>query len=194
LLLDLYDDVLVAMAEIESQLGSKLKKVQAVEGKAREALLQYELEKGLAALPKDEYGALWVLKKMRDEGSLPEFVWREIVRRTPLKHDQAGSDWESVTALEKESRNRNDETTRRWIEIMKKWTVDSTAWREKHGTDLSLVPIRAVCDQVAESPSTCAASSPPPGSARRRPGTRRRARPRHSGRSMPTASSSRAPA
>jgi hypothetical protein len=162
-LLDVYDDVLVAMAEIESQLGSKLKKVQVVEGKTREALLQYELEKGLAALPKDEYGTLWVLKKMRDEGSLPEFVWREIVRKTPLKHDQAGRDWESVTALEKESRNRNDETTRRWVEIMKKWTVDSTAWREKHGTDLSLVPIRAVCDQVAEVSQHVRGIKPTPG-------------------------------
>jgi hypothetical protein len=150
-LLGIYDDVLSAKAEIESQLGSKRKKVQAVEGKAREALIESELEKALATLLKDEYGALWVLKKMHDEGSLPEFVWREIVRKTPLKHDQAGVDWESVTAAEKESKNRNDATTRRWIEIMKKWAVDSTtAWREKHGADLSLVSIQAVCNEVAE--------------------------------------------
>lgn len=162
MLLDIQDDALSAATEIEVKLGSKFKRVRAVEGKAREALVEHELEKALATLPKDEYGALWVLKKMHDDGSLPEFVWREIVRKTPLKHDQAGADWESVTASEKESKSRNDETTRRWIEIMKKW-VQGTAWREKHRADLSLVTIQAVCDQVAEMSQHARGVTPKPG-------------------------------
>jgi hypothetical protein len=149
-LLYILGEVADAEREVEAQLGSKLKKVTAVEDKARAALIEHELEKAFATLPKNEFDALWVLNKMHEQGSLPVFVWREIVRKTPLKHDEAKADWETVTDEEKESKSRNDATTRRWIDIMKAWASDNTAWREKHAADLSLVPIQAVCNEIAE--------------------------------------------
>ncbi len=162
-LLELLEGMYEAEARLEMELGSKLGKIRAVEERSRATLIEHLIDKALAALPKDEYEALAVLQKMQDAGSLPVFVWREIVRRTPLKHDKANADWEKRTDAELESMNRSDESTRRWKEILKQWLTNSTVWREKVDADLSLVTIQAVCDQIAEMSQRARGQKPTPG-------------------------------
>ncbi|HST54071.1 MAG TPA: DUF4157 domain-containing protein [Pyrinomonadaceae bacterium] len=141
----------------EAKLDSKpLKRVRerlhAAEEKRRAAVVEHELEKAAAAFSTlDDTQAVSVLRAMRANKVFPEWTWREIVRVTALKLEvEAGEDWERVTPEEDAEKNRKDPATVRWREIMKEWKKDVTAWREKHGKDLSLVVVRAVCNEIAE--------------------------------------------
>jgi len=143
--------------ELEGEIGSTTlrdarKQLEAARLKRRAALVEYEIERADAAFSKlDDMQALSVLKALRDKKVFPEWVWKEIVRVTALKLEvEEGVDWETVTPEEKKEKSANDATTKRWRQIMASWKKDVTGWREKHGDDLSLVVIRAVCNEICE--------------------------------------------
>ncbi len=141
----------------EERIGSKtLKQVRrrldAAETRRRAAVAEHELERAEAALSTlDDTQAVAILKAMRADNVFPEWVWRELVRVTALKLEvEEGEDWEKVTAEETEQRKQKDSVTKLWREIMGEWKKDVTGWRAKHGEDLSLVVVRAVCNEIAE--------------------------------------------
>ncbi len=141
----------------ESEIGAAplkavRKRIEAAEEKRRKAVAEDEIERALQAFSTlDDMQALAVIKAMRAEDAFPEWVWREIVRVTALKLEVTeGSDWETVTEEEKKQKTATDPSTKRWKQIMAGWKADVTGWREKHGSDLSLVVIRAVCNEICE--------------------------------------------
>jgi hypothetical protein len=142
-----------AEAKVDSKaLKGIRERIHAAEAKQRAAIIEQELEKAAKALSTlNDLQAVIVLKAMRANKAFPEWVWREIVRVTALKLEiEPGEDWERVTAEEEAGKNRRDPVTAHWREIMADWKKDTTGWREKHGKDLSLVVIRATCNEIAE--------------------------------------------
>ena len=142
-----------AEARIDSKALKRVReRIHAAEAKRRAAVIEQELEKAAAAFSTlDDMQAVTVLKAMRANKAFPEWVWREIVRVTALKLEvEPGEAWERVTPEEETGKNRKDPVTARWREIMAGWKKDVTGWREKHGKDLSLVVIRATCNEIAE--------------------------------------------
>ena len=148
-------DPLIKAAEAKIDSGA-LKRaresIHAAEKRRRAAVVEHELEKAAAAFSTlDDMQAVAVLKAMRAKKEFPEWAWREIVRVTALKLEIApGEDWERVTPEEEAGKNQKGPVAARWREIMAEWKKDVTGWREKHGKDLSLVVIRAVCNEIAE--------------------------------------------
>jgi hypothetical protein len=146
---------LIEAAEAQLDSGA-LKRVRerasAAEKRRRAAVVEHELEKAAAALSTlNDMQAVAVLKAMRARKEFPEWVWREIVRVTALKLEIApGEDWERVTPEEEAGKNQKGPVAARWRDIMGAWQKEITLWREKHGRDLSLVVIRAVCNEIAE--------------------------------------------
>lgn len=144
------------IAERETQIGPELKSVrkqmEAAKLKRRGVLIEHEIERADKAVAQlDDMQALSILKTMRDKNVFPEWVWKEIVRVTALKLEiPEGTDWETVTAEEKKEKKAADPVTKRWRQVMEAWKKDTTGWREKHGNDLSLVVIRAVCNEICE--------------------------------------------
>jgi hypothetical protein len=143
--------------ELEGEIGptslrEARKQRDAAKLKRRAALVEYEIERADSALSQlDDMQALSVLKALRDKKVFPEWVWKEIVRVTALKLEvEEGVDWETVTPEEKKEKSAGDAITKRWRQIMASWKKDVTGWREKHGNDLSLVVIRAVCNEICE--------------------------------------------
>jgi Domain of unknown function (DUF4157) len=140
----------------ETEIGPELKAVRkqlaAARLKQRNALIVHEIERADKALSQlDDLQALSVLKAMQDKHVFPDWVWKEIVRVTALKLETPeGTDWETVTAEEKQQKSAKDSVTKRWNQVMAEWKKDVTGWREKHGRDLSLVVVRAVCNEVCE--------------------------------------------
>lgn len=141
----------------EERIGSKTlkqvrRKLDAAETRRRAAVAEHELERAEAALSTlDDTQAVAILKAMRADNAFPEWVWRELVRVTALKLEvEEGEDWEKVTAEEEQQKKQKDPITKRWREIMAEWKKDVTGWRAKHGEDLSLVVVRAVCNEIAE--------------------------------------------
>lgn len=135
-------------------LGQARQSLKAAQKRRRAAVVEHELEKAAADLATlDDMQAVAVLKAMHDEGAFPDWVWRKIVRVTPLKLEvEEGEDWEkrSPEELELERVKPKDPITARWKSIMDEWLKNSTGWRERHGQDLSLVVIRAVCNEISE--------------------------------------------
>lgn len=141
----------------EERIGSKTlkqvrRKLDAAEDRRRAAVVEHELERAEAALSTlDDTQAVAILKAMRADNAFPEWVWRELVRVTALKLEiEEGEDWEKVTAEEEQQKKQKDPVTKRWRELMGEWKKDVTGWRAKHGEDLSLVVVRAVCNEIAE--------------------------------------------
>jgi hypothetical protein len=141
----------------EEKIGSKTlkqvrRKLDAAEDRRRAAVVEHELERAEAALSTlDDTQAVAILKAMRADDAFPEWVWRELVRVTALKLEvEEGEDWEKVTAEEEQQKKEKDPITKRWRELMGEWKKDVTGWRAKHGEDLSLVVVRAVCNEIAE--------------------------------------------
>ena len=144
------------IAELTEIIGAKRlkdvrKSIEAAEITRRNAVLEDKIERALAVLDSlDDSQTLVLLKEMRVRRAFPDWVWREIVRRTPLRLEEVDINWEKVTAEEKAAEGKNDPITKHWKAIMKGWIGEGSAWRDKHRGDLSLVTIRAVCDQIAE--------------------------------------------
>lgn len=94
-----------------------------------------------------EAEVLSTLKAMQKQ--FPDWMWKEIVSRTPLRLEVKEADWETLTP--EESKLRWDWNNQRWRSIMDAWErKDITAWRSQHERTLSLVVTRAVCNEVAE--------------------------------------------
>lgn len=112
------------------------------------ALLDYQVEQinqqvGILA----ESEVLKSLKAMKAQ--LPDWVWREIVRRTDLRLETTDMNWETQTAADVQERWKWENY--RWTSILNAWEgKDVTAWRAEHAATLTLIVTRAVCNEVAE--------------------------------------------
>jgi hypothetical protein len=138
-----------AEAKLDSKsLKGLRERLHAAEEKRSASVIEHELEKAAKALSTlTEAQALAVLKAMRAKDAFPEWVWRAIVRTTALRLEaKPGEDWERVTPAEESEMSRKG----RWQEVLKAWQQEATLWREKHDKDLSLVVIRATCNEIAE--------------------------------------------
>lgn len=117
----------------------------------REALLdlllaeeKYEIE----AMSPEE--ALEALGAMRDEKTIPDWMWKEIVRLTDLRIKEAKDpNWNKLSQEEQDQKNEA-----RYAEfrgIMNKWKQDNlTGWREEHDRSNRLIVTSSVCNEVAE--------------------------------------------
>ncbi|MCI0520907.1 MAG: hypothetical protein L0Z70_11725, partial [Chloroflexi bacterium] len=113
-----------------------------------EHLISEEMDE-IESLPNDNacLGRLLRLKqeKAAQGDPIPDWVWAEIVKYTPLRLSTKDSDWEAF------SPQRWRETKGHWLQILNTWeTKDITGWRQKHGESLELVVTRAVCNEIAE--------------------------------------------
>lgn len=134
----------------------------AAERARRETVLRLQIKEAIARIEGlSDPQALGLLKAMRDQ--FPEWVWKEIVRHTQLRLEVSSADWENVTAEEKQEKSKKDLATKRWNEIMGAWQKNITLWRAKNRNDLSLVVIRAVCNEVAEHSQHARGVAPAPG-------------------------------
>src|SRR5215213_668 len=105
--------------------------------------------------------ALEALEAIKD--TLPEWMWKEIVRLTDLRVNQAKDpNWEKLTQEEEDQRNEAQYAQLR--EIMNKWKQDNlTGWREEHDRSNRLIVTRSVCNEVAEQIQHLRGWSPPGG-------------------------------
>ena len=110
---------------------------------------------GIEALP-DDNACLKELVRYRQESlaeaqrdptkqAMPNWVWAEICKFTPLRLQVADPDWEAASPERWKWQNN------RWREILATWEQkDITSWRQKHRESLDLVVTRAVCNEIAE--------------------------------------------
>ena len=105
--------------------------------------------------------ALEALESIKD--TLPEWMWKEIVRLTDLRVNQAKDpNWEKLTQAEEDQ--RNEAQYAQFREIMNKWKQDNlTGWREEHDRSNRLIVTRSVCNEVAEQIQHLRGWSPPGG-------------------------------
>jgi hypothetical protein len=110
------------------------------------ALLSDEKKYDLETLSQSEVDAtLLALKE-----SLPAWMWKEIVRLTPLRVNLVDyPDWEKLTPEEETERGSYQNSELRVLSA--KWKEDyTTLWREEHGRSHRLIVARAVCNETAE--------------------------------------------
>ena len=105
--------------------------------------------------------ALEALEAIKD--TLPEWMWKEIVRLTDLRVEEASDpNWEKLTPAEEEQ--RNEARYAEFRAIMNKWKQDHlTGWREEHDESNRLIVTRSVCNEVAEQIQHLRGYSPPGG-------------------------------
>jgi hypothetical protein len=105
--------------------------------------------------------ALEALEAIKD--TLPEWMWKEIVRLTDLRVKEASDpNWEKLTPAEEEQ--RNEARYAEFRAIMNKWKQDHlTGWREEHDESNRLIVTRSVCNEVAEQIQHLRGYSPPGG-------------------------------
>ena len=117
----------------------------------REALLdllldeeKYEIE---AMSPT---AALEGLEALRDEKTIPDWMWKEIVKLTDLRVKEAKDpNWNKLTQEEQDQ--KNEARYAEFREIMNKWKQDNlTGWREEHDRSNRLIVTSSVCNEVAE--------------------------------------------
>jgi hypothetical protein len=117
----------------------------------REALLdllldeeKYEIE----AMSPEE--ALEALETLRDEKTIPDWMWKEIVRLTDLRVKEAKDPtWNKLSQDEQDQ--KNEARYAEFREIMNKWKQDHlTGWREEHDRSNRLIVTSSVCNEVAE--------------------------------------------
>jgi hypothetical protein len=76
---------------------------------------------------------------------MPDWVWAEICKYTPLRLGTTDPNWEAY------SPERWKWQFNRWREVLVSWQKrDITSWRQKHRNTLDLVVTRAVCNEIAE--------------------------------------------
>lgn len=112
------------------------------------ALLDFQISVALGEINQLSEGQILAsLKAIQDQ--FPDWVWKEIVIRTPLRLDVAEMDWEKLTPEQVSQRWAWE--NQRWRAIMDAWeNKDITAWRAQHQRTLSLIVSRAVCNEIAE--------------------------------------------
>jgi len=105
--------------------------------------------------------ALEALESIKD--TLPEWMWKEIVRLTDLRVNQAKDpNWEKLTQEQEDQ--KNEAQYAQFREIMNKWKQDNlTGWREEHDRSNRLIVTRSVCNEVAEQIQHLRGYSPPGG-------------------------------
>jgi hypothetical protein len=132
-------------------LGEMARKMQ-IAGVQKRALSEYRTSKAIAtiqAYPNDKacLDRLVQYKAEKDAAGdpIPEWVWAEIVKYTPLRLETENPDWEAY------SNDRWKFQDERWRQVMADWgQKDITGWRQKHKESLELVVTRAVCNEIAE--------------------------------------------
>jgi hypothetical protein len=94
--------------------------------------------------------ALEALETLRDEKTIPDWMWKEIVKLTDLRMKEAkDSNWNKLTREEQDQKNEA-----RYAEfrlIMNQWKLEHlTGWREEHDRSNRLIVTSSVCNEVAE--------------------------------------------
>jgi len=119
----------------------------------RRALLEYHVAREIGeiqALPDEDKIFVGRLEKLRKShptsaGEIPDWVWQEITKYTPLRLRTMDKDWENISPERWKYENR------RWREILDTWEhKDITGWRMHHRETLELIVTRAVCNEIAE--------------------------------------------
>ncbi len=117
----------------------------------REALLDLLLDEekyGIEAM--SPTAALEALEALRDEKTIPDWMWKEIVKLTDLRVKEAKDpNWNKLTQEEQDQ--KNEARYAEFREIMNKWKQDHlTGWREEHDRSNRLIVTSSVCNEVAE--------------------------------------------
>jgi len=94
--------------------------------------------------------AFSVLRSLKKDGKLPNWMWAEIVQMTDIRLEEVQSkDWESLNAMDLKEKNLPQ--WGKYREIVNTWKADElAAWRPRHYDTGQLVVTRAVCNEVAE--------------------------------------------
>ena len=115
------------------------------------ALLEYrveKLQKEIKNLTDDQVlGRLVQYKADRERAGdpLPQWMWSEIVKNTPLRLNTSDANWEAY------SPERWKSQSGQWAEVLNTWQKkDITSWRKRHEQTLELVVTKSVCNEIAE--------------------------------------------
>jgi hypothetical protein len=117
----------------------------------REALLDLLLDEEKYEIEAmSDSAALEALEAMRDEKTIPDWMWKEIVRLTDLRVKEAKDpNWNKLSQEEQDQ--KNEARYAEFREIMNKWKQDHlTGWREEHDRSNRLIVTSSVCNEVAE--------------------------------------------
>jgi hypothetical protein len=128
----------------------------------RAALVDLRIDEQLKTI--EEMSDEEVLDELQEmEDDLPDWMWKEIVARTPLRLEEVESaNWEELTPEEQEEKNSYE--MGQYREIMNKWKKENlTGWRNEHDRANQLVVTRAVCNEVAEHIQHLRGLTPPGG-------------------------------
>jgi hypothetical protein len=117
----------------------------------REALLDLILDEEkfeIEAMSPAE--ALEALEALRDEKTIPDWMWKEIVRLTDLRVKEAKDpNWNKLTQEEQDQ--KNEARYAEFREIKNKWKQEHlTGWRQEHDRSNRLIVTSSVCNEVAE--------------------------------------------
>jgi len=123
---------------------------------------EYEIE----ALSSDQAGEL--LKARHAAEEFPDWMWREIVRLTPLRTQEVDTvQWENSGATPVNPKVGQVLDTRRWNEfrqVLIQWKQENvTGWREENAASNELIVASAVCNEVAEHIQHIRGNKPPGG-------------------------------
>lgn len=94
--------------------------------------------------------ALEALEALRDEKTIPDWMWKEIVRLTDLRVQEAKDpNWNKLSQEEQDQ--KNEARYAEFRAIMNKWKESNlTGWREEHDRSNRLIVTSSVCNEVAE--------------------------------------------
>jgi hypothetical protein len=97
-----------------------------------------------------EQDALDGLETLREQGIIPDWMWKEISAVTDLRLTEAkDADWEKLTP--EEQAEKKEAQWAKYRDILNTWKKDNlTGWREEHDKTNELIVSRAVCNEVAE--------------------------------------------
>jgi hypothetical protein len=89
------------------------------------------------------------LEELRNR-DLPDWMWKEIVRLTELRVQEANDpNWNQLTPEEQDQ--KNEARYAEFREVMNKWkNKHLTGWREEHDRSNRLIVTSSVCNEVAE--------------------------------------------
>ena len=115
----------------------------------------YEVE---AMTPEE---ALETLKARQN--TLPDWMWKEIVRLTDLRVQEANDpDWNKLSPEQQDE--KNEARYAEFRAIMNKWKQDHlTGWRQEHDRSNRLIVTSSVCNEVAEQIQHLRGNTPPGG-------------------------------
>lgn len=127
----------------------------------RRALLDYRIDWEKKAIDKlSEEETLNELEALKDQ--IPQWMWKEIIARTPLRLKFATENWEVLTPDERS--DYLDRESQIYREVMIEWKRKHlTGWREEHDRSNRLIVSRAVCNEVAEHIQHLRGCTPPGG-------------------------------